>query len=152
MIDVKLDLKGIPVPIRYQPIYKIVMLLAILRYGCQKPHNANLLKLHLFMWGLRDEVNFAVLMDIKTKRRTSVVPWVFEPAMNKVITLGVINSLCEREIKNGFLQVRILPEGLRVLERITELDVFTPEINKIKNIGVLPQSTITEVNKNWELI
>ena len=151
MIDIKLDLKGIPVPIRYQPIYKIVMLLAVLKYGCQKPNNCNLLKLHLYMWALANEENLKILLEIKGKIRTSVVPWVFQPAMSKVITLAVINGLCKRDIKSTDLQVQLMPEGAEVLRKIEALDIFTAEINKIKAVGIIPASTITSVNKNWKL-
>jgi len=103
------------------------------------------------MWALANEENLKILLEIKGKIRTSVVPWVFQPAMSKVITLAVINGLCKRDIKSTDLQVQLMPEGAEVLRKIEALDIFTAEINKIKAVGIIPASTITSVNKNWKL-
>ncbi|QEC76911.1 hypothetical protein [Mucilaginibacter ginsenosidivorax] len=151
MIDVKLDIKAIPVPLRYQPIYKIVMLLAVLRYGCAKPYAATFLKLHLYMWALRSNENQQILTAIKTKTRDSIVPWVFEPALDQVITLAVINDFCSRTIRAADLQIEIKEKGLEFLTKLEALELFAEDIGRVKDIGVVPQSLIAAVNKKWEL-
>ncbi|RZK26832.1 MAG: hypothetical protein EOO43_01600 [Flavobacterium sp.] len=151
MIEVSLNNKPIPVPIKFQPIYKVILLLAILKYGTIKPYNATFLKLHLYMWGLRDDSNLQILLDIKNKRRNSITPWIFELALEKTVTLGIINKLCKREIKSGELQICLEQKGLDLLEKIQELKIFETDINKIKSVGIIPQARILTVNKTWEI-
>ncbi|PWS28701.1 hypothetical protein DHW03_02315 [Pedobacter yonginense] len=151
MIDVKLDIKAIPVPLRYQPIYKIVMLLAVLRFGCSKPYAATFLKLHLFMWALRSIENQKILTDIKNKTRHSIVPWVFEPALDQVITLSVINGFCSRTVRGADLQIEIKEKGQDFLTKLEALGLFADDISRVKEIGIVPQNVIAAVNKKWEL-
>lgn len=151
MIDVKLDIKAIPVPLRYQPIYKIVMLLAVLRFGCSRPYAATFLKLHLYMWALRSTENQKILFAIKTKTRDSIVPWVFEPALDQVITLAVINGFCSRDIRGNELQIELKEKGQEFLTKLESLGLFAEDIARVKDIGIVPQSTIASVNKKWEL-
>lgn len=151
MIEVKLDIKPIPVPLIYQPIYKIIMLLCILRYGTPKPHNSTFLKLHLYMWALRNNENYNLLLAIKKKERDSVVPWIFEPSLDRIVTLAVINGLCKREILSTELQIQITEIGLKLLEKVEKLDLFTDDITKIKTIGNIPQASILRANSKWEI-
>lgn len=151
MIDVKLDIKAIPIPLRYQPIYKIVMLLSVLRFGCSKPYAATFLKLHLFMWSLRSTENQQILAAIKNKDRDSVVPWVFEPALDQAITLAVINGFCNRIIRGADLQIELTEKGQEFLTKLDALGLFSEDIARVKEIGVVPQNVIAAVNKKWEL-
>jgi hypothetical protein len=151
MIEVKLDLKPIPVPLIYQPIYKIIMLLSILRYGTSKPHNSTFLKLHIYMWALRSNENYEMLLSIKTRERKSIVPWIFEPSLDRIVTLAVINSFCQREILSSELQIKITDLGVNLLEKVENLNLFPEDIAKIKAIGNIPQSTIASANSNWEI-
>lgn len=151
MIDVRLDIKPIPIPLRYQPIYKIVMLLTILRFGCARPYSATFLKLHLYMWGLRSTENQVILTAIKKKDRNSIVPWMFEPALDQVITLAVINGFCSRDIRGSHLVIELTEKGQDFLTKLEQLGLFSDDIARVKEIGITPQTIIAEVNKNWEL-
>lgn len=152
MIDVKLDIKAIPVPLTYQPIYKIIMLLAILKFGTARPYNSTFLKLHLYMWALRSDNNYQILLAIKNKKRDSIVPWIFEPSLERIVTLGVMNGLCKREILSGELQIQILDSGISLLNKIEEMEIFTEDILKIKTIGIIPQTAILRANNKWEIL
>ncbi|MBB2144632.1 hypothetical protein GM921_03995 [Pedobacter sp. LMG 31464] len=151
MIEVKLDIKAIPVPLRYQPIYKIIILLAILRYGTSRPYNSTFLKLHLYMWALRSEENYEILLSVKQKKRDTIVPWIFEPSLDKIVTLAVINGLCKREILSNELQIQIVDSGLELLTKIEQMNLFNEDIGKIKQIGIIPQTSISKANSNWEI-
>jgi hypothetical protein len=151
MIEVKLDIKPIPVPIIYQPIYKLIMLLAVLKYGTSKSHNATFLKLHLYLWGLRSEENYNVLKQLQKKERNSILPWSFEPALDKVVTIAIINNYCTKEIKSTELQIKITSEGESLLQKIEGLELFNEDISKIKAIGIIPQSSIKTASSNWKL-
>jgi predicted transcriptional regulator len=151
MIDVKLDIKPIPVPLLYQPVYKLVMLLAILKYGTSKPHNATFLKLHLYFWSLRSEENYSVLLQLKKKQRNSILPWSFEPALDKVVTIAIVNNYCTNEIKSTELQVKITSRGESFLQKIEDLELFCEDILRIKTIGNIPQTSIKSASSNWKL-
>lgn len=151
MIEVTLDIKPIPVPLLYQPVYKLIMLLAVLKYGTSKPHNATFLKLHLYLWGLRSEENYTVLKQLQKKERNTVLPWSFEPALDKVVTIAIINKYCTKEIKSTELQIQITPEGTTLLQKIEELELFSEDILKIKGIGIIPQTSIKAASSNWKI-
>lgn len=151
MIEVKLDIKPIPVPILYQPVYKMIMLLAVLKYGAGKSQNSTFLKLHLYLWGLRSEVNYNVLKQLQKKERNTILPWSFEPALDKVVTIAIINNFCTKEIKSKELQIKLTAEGHSLLQRIEDLELFTEDISRIKAIGVISQSTIKTASNNWKL-
>jgi hypothetical protein len=151
MIEVELNIKPIPVPIIYQPIYKLIMLLAVLKYGARKPHNATFLKLHLYLWGLRSEENYNVLKQLQKEERNSILPWSFEPALDKVVTIAIINNYCTKEVKSAELQIKITTEGESLLQKIEDLDLFNEDISKLKAIGIISQSSIKMANNNWKL-
>ena len=151
MIQVKLDIKPIPVPVLYQPIYKLIMLLAVLKYGTRKPYNATFLKLHLYLWALRSEENYNTLVQLQKKERNSILPWSFEPALDKVVTIAIINNYCTKEIKSTELQIKITTEGESLLQKIEDLELFNEDLSKIKAIGIIPLSSIKMANSNWKL-
>ncbi len=143
--------KPIPVPLIYQPIYKLVVLLAILRYGTSKPYKAPLLSLHVFMWGLRSEENYKVVSSIANKSRDTLAPWTFEPGLDKTIILGVVNNYCTREIVSKNLEIKLTRAGEDFLRQVEEIGVFEDDINKLKSLGIIPKSIITKASTNWAL-
>lgn len=152
MIEVKLQGKPIPVPLIYQPVYKLVILLAVLRYCTSKPYKAPLLSLHIFMWGVRSEENYKVVNSIAKKSRDTIAPWTFEPGLDKTIILGVVNKYCTREIVSNNLEIQLTKEGEEFLRQVEEIGVFEDDINKLKSIGIIPKSIIAKASTNWSLI
>ncbi|MGE6354868.1 hypothetical protein ACQKCJ_13465 [Flavobacterium sp. NPDC079362] len=150
-INTELDTKPIPVPIIYQPIYKLILLLAILKYGTAKPYNSIFLKIHLYMWGLRSVENLEVLKDLKKGIRNSISPWTFEPGLEKTITLAIINDLCTREVKSNELKIQLTPLGESFILKIEKSKHFIEDFQKIKSIGIIPQNVIQSANHNWKI-
>lgn len=151
IINVELDIKAIPVPIMYQPVYKLILLLAILRYGTSKPYNAVFLKLHLYMWAMRSQENLEVLLDLKKGLRNNISPWTFEPGLEKTITLAIINDFCTREIKSKELKIQLTSQGITFITKIEKSKHFLEDFQKIKSIGIIPQNTIQTANNNWKI-
>ncbi|MDO6388687.1 hypothetical protein Q4E40_01025 [Pontibacter sp. BT731] len=147
MIEIKLDTKPIPVPL----IYKLVLLLAVLRYGTRKPFKAPLLSLHVFLWGIRSEENFDVLRSIARAGRDTIVPWSFEPSLDKTIILALVNEYCVREIVSNSLEIKLTGKGNQFLSKIEKLKVFEDDITKIKQIGIIPKVIIEKASKAWVL-
>jgi predicted transcriptional regulator len=103
------------------------------------------------MWGLRSTENQEILTAIKKKDRNSIVPWMFEPALDQVITLAVINGFCTRDIRGSNLVIEITEKGHGFLTKLEELGLFSDDIERVKEISIIPQTIIAEVNKKWEL-
>jgi hypothetical protein len=151
MIKMTLKETGIPVPLIYQPIYKIVILLAILKYGTRRPYTAPLVTLHVYMWALRTDQNYKVLHDLANGTRNSIVPWSFEPGLEQIINIAVVNGFCLREPKQYALEIKLSSSGEKILQEIEALEVFTSDFKKIKALGIIPKSKIANANKNWSL-
>jgi hypothetical protein len=151
MIEVSLEIKPIPVPMIYQPIYKLIMLLAVLKYGSSKPHKSTFLRLHLYLWALRSDENYNVILQLKRKERETILPWSFEPGLESVVTLSIVNKYCVKEILNKELNIKLTPLGDDLLKRIESFDFVKDDLQKIKNIGIIPQNKIESANKKWKL-
>jgi hypothetical protein len=151
MIEVKLEAKPIPVPLTYQPIYKIVLLLAVLQYACSKPYRATFLKLHLYMWGMRSNKNAYILRSIAKKRRSTIAPWNYEPGLERVITLSIVSGYCNRCIASQELQIELTDAGKDLLKKIEEAGYFSEDISRIKSIGKIPQGKLVAANENWTI-
>lgn len=151
MIEAKLDIKPIPVPSIYQPIYKLIMLLAILKYGSRRPYNCTYLKLHMYLWGLRSVDNYYSLLKLKKPEIKSILPWSYESGLSRLVTLALINNYCVRAVKSNELQIQLTEAGIDLISRIEELGLFKEDIMKIKKIGIISQTKIKEASTNWSL-
>lgn len=151
MIKVELELKPIPIPLIYQPIHKLVMLLAILKYGGMRGQQFHVLALHVYMWALRSKKNQTVLKDLQTDKRRSLVPWSFEPGLDVVISLAIINNYCIKELVSNEFRVKLTESGNFLLNEVEQKNIFILDINKIKDIGKISKAKLDQANKNWEL-
>lgn len=149
MIEIKLENKPIPVPLAFQPIFKMAILLAILKYCCEKPHKATFLKLHLCMWALRSPKHKRLLREVKFKKRSSLIPWSFEPALEQVVKLCLVNQYCKKVKTSNSLQIQLETKGKMFLSQIEVQKYFKEEIDKLKEIGIVPQSIIDSANSIW---
>lgn len=150
MIEVKFKNKPIPVPLIYQPVYKIVMLLAILKYGTKK-QKVSLLTLNIYFWSIRSEKNHKILLDISKKSRDSIIPWSFEPGLEKTINLAIVGKYCTRFINNGTFEIKLELAGEKLLHEVEKLQIFNGDITKIKSIGAIPASRLQKSATNWNL-
>ena len=153
MIDIKLTSKPISEPITYNAYYKLVLLLALLDNCTYSPKKAPLSLIQLVFWGLRNEINYRIIVDFAKKRRSTLIPWSFESGLDKVLTLSFIKGFCKKIIigKSESLEIQITEEGKRVLKEIKDLKLFEDELIKIESIGKLTKSRINKANSNWKL-
>tara|TARA_R110002051_G_C8744675_1_gene499550 strand:+ start:730 stop:1188 length:459 start_codon:yes stop_codon:yes gene_type:complete len=152
MIDIKLVSKPISVPIKYNPYYKLLILLIIINYCTRSPNKASISLIHLVFWAIRDSVNYKVLFDFSKQIRDSLISWTFEPGMNEILSLSFIEEYCDKVIVSGEMEIKITDKGKKVVKEIEELELFTEQINQIKKLGILPKARINKANNNWKLI
>lgn len=151
MINIKLDQKPISVSIRYNGYYKIVLLLAIIKY-CANAQKASLELIHVVFWSLRNESNYQVLLDLSNQVRKKLVPWTFEHGIDEVLALGFINGYIQRVIVGQNLEIKITDKGNEIINSVNQLELFQEELQKIKDLGKIPKSRLTSANKNWTLL
>ncbi|MEZ4884393.1 MAG: hypothetical protein R3E32_06595 [Chitinophagales bacterium] len=151
MINVELYQKPTSISIRYNGYYKIVLLLAIIRY-CGYGKKANLELIHIVFWSLRNEENYNVLLDFSNQKRNSLIPWTFEYGIDEVLALGFINDYLERIIVSNTLEVKVTKKGVDTIDSINKFNLFQDEIGRIKTLGIIPKSRLIFANKNWSLI
>lgn len=151
MINIELDEKPISVSIKYNGYYKLVLLLAIIKY-CGYSKKATLELIHVVFWSLRNDQNYAVLFDLSKQTRRTLVPWSFEPGIDEVLSLGFINDFLERALVQEGLEIQISFKGEQIMSSINRLQLFQEEIEKIKNLGKIPKNRLTAANKNWTLV
>ncbi|MEZ7499814.1 hypothetical protein QO200_13820 [Flavobacterium sp. Arc3] len=151
MIDIKLDQKPISVSIRYNGYYKVVLLLAIINH-CATAKKASLELIHIVFWSLRNENNYQILLDLSNQVRKDLIPWTFEHGIEEVLALGLINGYIERVIVSQALEIKITNVGIDIINSINKFELFQDELQKIRDIGILPKSRLTAANANWKLL
>lgn len=151
MINIEIDEKPISVSIRYNGYYKMVLLLAIIKY-CAFSNKASLSLIHIVFWSLRNKTNYQVLKDFSDQNRKTLTPWTFEQGIENVLALGLINNFIERNKVQENLNFKITDQGEKVLKSINELNLFKEEIEKIKNLGKISKNRLNRANDNWKII
>lgn len=151
MISIKIDQKPTSVSIRYNGYYKIVLLLAIIKY-CGYGKKASLELIHLVFWSLRSDDNYQILFDVAKQQRNTLVPWTFEHGIDEVLSLGFINAFLDKVIVSQTLEIKITAKGEEIINSINQFELFTDEVDKIKALGVIPKARLNRANKNWTLI
>lgn len=151
MIEIKLDQKPTSISIRYNAYYKIVILLAIIKF-CGTSKKVSVSHIHIIFWSLRNENNYQVLYDLVKKRRSNLTPWTFEHGINEVLAIGYINKYIERKVVSDTLDIGITEIGESIIDTIIEKKLFQYEIDKIKSFGKISKSVLDKGNKNWALI
>ncbi|MDV3662675.1 hypothetical protein CMU51_01205 [Elizabethkingia anophelis] len=151
MISILLDQKPTSVSIRYNGYYKIVLLLAMIKY-CGYGKKANLELIHIVFWGLRNDNNYNVLFDLAGKKRNTLIPWTFEYGIDEVLALGFVNDYIEKTIVGKNLEIKITARGIEIVDAINKFELFQEEIEKIRSLGIIPKSRLDYANKNWKLV
>lgn len=151
MINIKLDEKPISVSIRYNGYYKIVLLLFIIQH-CGYAKKVSLELIHVVFWSLRNENNYQVLLDLSNQVRKNLIPWTFEHGIDEVLALGLINGYIERVMIGEALEIKITEKGNDIINSINQFELFQDELQKIKNLGIIPKSRLAIANKNWNLL
>lgn len=143
--------KPIPIPAEYRPMYKIALIVMILKYCC-RGKTSGLLKLHLFSWSLASEKNMNELRGfVSSNFNTDFSVWGIEPALNRALQLAVAENICE--IING-KNYKLTKRGNQFFEMIKgDSDLFNLEKSFLTFIGKshITDSRITSMTKKWNL-
>lgn len=143
--------KPIPLPAEYRPMYKIALIVMILKYCC-RGETSNLLKLHLFSWALASEKNMKELCDyVKSNFSTDLSVWGIEPALNRALQLSIAENICD--LING-KYYKLTKKGNKFFEMIkADTDLFETEKAFLTFIGkgLITDKRITAMTHNWNL-
>lgn len=131
--------RPIPIPADYRPMYKIALLVLILRLVC-RAETASLLKLHLFSWALTSENNLLKLREYVTSNfQSDFSVWGIEPALNRALQLAIAENICE--VVNG-MSYKLTEKGFKFFEMINaDKELFDKEKAFLNFIG---KSKITD--------
>jgi hypothetical protein len=143
--------RPIPLPAEYRPMYKIALIVIILKYSC-RAEASNLLKLHLLSWALASQKNMIELRDyIESDFKSDFPVWGIEPALNRSLQLAVAENICE--IVHG-KNYHLTEKGNKFFEMIkADEELFDVEKSFLIFIGknTITDSRITSMIKKWNL-
>lgn len=143
--------RPIPLPAEYRPMYKIAILVMILKYCC-RGESANLLKLHLLSWSLASEKNMQELKDYITSNfKSDFSVWGIEPALNRALQLAVAENICD--IING-KNYKLTEKGNKFFDMIkADKELFELEKKFLSFIGKnhITDNRINSMTKKWNL-
>lgn len=142
--------RPMPVPLFYQPIFKEIMILAILKFGTNRNNKATINKIHLYSWALRDDRHYKVLNDIKNKKRTTLVPWAYEPAIEKILILAIVDKYCKKDTAGDKTYFVLTEEGDIFLAYVLRNNMFGSYIQRIKSLGNISEAALIKANNNWK--
>ena len=141
--------RPIPIPADYRPMYKIALLVLILRLCCRS-ETSNLLKLHLFSWALTSDKNLIKLREYVTSNfQSDFSVWGIEPALNRALQLAIAENICE--VING-KNYKLTEKGFKFYEMInSDKELFNNEKTFLNFIGKtkITDSRIDVMSKQW---
>lgn len=143
--------RPIPLPAEYRPMYKIAVIVMILKYNCRNSMSS-LLKLHLFSWALGSKENREGLQSyISNNFVTEFSVWGIEPALNRALQIAVAENICEFIKGKNY---KLTEKGNKFFELIVaDIELFDVEKYFLSSIG---QTSITEkrillMTQKWKL-
>jgi len=143
--------RPIPIPADYRPMYKIALLVLILRLCC-RAEISTLLKLHLFSWALTSDKNSVKVRDYVTSNfKSDFSVWGIEPALNRALQLAIAENICE--VVNG-KNYKLTEKGFRFYEMINaDKELFDKEKTFLGFIGknTITDSRINAMSKQWTI-
>ena len=143
--------KPIPIPADYRPMYKIGLIVLIMRLCC-RGDKSTLLKLHLLSWALKSKANTYKLKNyITSNYKTELSVWGIEPALNRALQFAIADNICEIiEGKN----YRLTKKGIKFFKMIeTENELYDSEKSFLNFIGKnnLTEKRINSISNQWTL-
>jgi|ERR1700741_3635499 len=143
--------RPIPLPAEYRPMYKIALIVMILKYSC-RAETSNLLKLHLLSWALASQKNMTELRDYITSNfKSDFSVWGIEPALNRALQLSVAENICD--VING-KNYKLTEKGNKFFEMIkADKELFEVEKSFLTLIGknTITDSRISSMTQKWSL-
>lgn len=141
--------RPIPIPADYRPMYKIALIVLILKI-CSRSEKASLLKLHLLSWSLKSEANMNKTREyIASNYKRDFSVWGIEPALNRALQLAVGENLCK--IVDG-KSYKLTTRGSQFFNMIiSDIELFQKEKAFLEYIGKnkITDRRIAEISKNW---
>ena len=143
--------RPIPIPADYRPMYKIALIVLILRLCC-RAETSTLLKLHLFSWALSSENNLTKLREYITRNfQTDFSVWGIEPALNRALQLAIAENIVE--VVNG-KNYKLTEKGFRFYEMIkADSFLFDREKAFLSFVGKskITDSRINAMSNQWTI-
>ncbi len=143
--------RPIPLPAEYRPMYKIAIIVMILKYAC-RAETSNLLKLHLLSWALASKINMSELHDYVTNNfKSDFSVWGIEPALNRALQLAVAENICDIVYGNKY---KLTEKGNKFFEMIqSDTELFDIEKSFLILIGknTITDSRIISMTQKWNL-
>ncbi|MBE7685491.1 MULTISPECIES: hypothetical protein [Tenacibaculum] len=137
--------KPVYIPLHLQPIYRVSQILLILYINTGSSKSATISLLQTIAWAMRDEQNMKILIDYKNNLRNTLVPWCFEPALDKALIIALVNDYCIKQIGG---KIKLTPKGKKFVELINNNSLFKKQIDLLENIGDV--SKIISEKQNWK--
>jgi len=136
--------KNIPIPSGYRPLYKLSIILLILKFCC-RGKKSSLLRIQLFSWALKSVESKDRFWEIVTEEINGSI-WTLDPTIIRAINFGIGERLLERVSTS----VKLTQKGIKLVKDITDNDMMIKEIDFMKQVGFqVTESKITEMSKNW---
>ena len=143
--------RPIPLPAEYRPMYKIALIVMILKICC-RAESSSLLKLHLFSWALASEKNMKEVHDfVVSNFKTDFSVWGIEPALNRALQLAIAENICD--IAQG-KSYKLTEKGNKFYDMIkADPELFIVEKAFLLYVGKnkITDSRISEMTKKWSL-
>ena len=143
--------RPIPIPADYRPMYKIALIVLILRLCC-RVETSNLLKLHLFSWALTSDKNLSKLREYVTSNFNSDFSvWGIEPALNRALQLAIAENICEVVSGKSY---KLTEKGFKFYEMINaDSELFEKEKTFLNFIGKskITDSRINAMSNPWTI-
>jgi|SRR6185437_5450332 len=143
--------RPIPLPAEYRPMYKIAIIVIILKLCC-RGETSTLLKLHLFSWALASQKHMKELNDfIRSNYTNEFSVWGIEPALNRALQLAVGENICEIVYGKNY---KLTEKGNVFFELINgDKELFEIEKSFLSSIGKnhITDGRITAMTQKWNL-
>ena len=144
--------RPIPIPADYRPMYKIAIIVLILKLCCRSD-KASLLKLHLFSWALASKKHTAMLADHISKNFVGEFSvWGIEPALNRALQLATAEKICD--IIDGKNYQLSTEKGLQFFNMVmSDNELLVDEKAFLRSLGknTITDSRINTMTKQWSL-
>jgi hypothetical protein len=144
--------RPIPIPADYRPMYKIALIVLILRLCCRS-NKSSLLKLHLFSWALTSKKHTSLLSDyINNNFSGDFSVWGIEPALNRALQFACAEKICE--LSDGKQYTLTSDRGVQFFNMLmADKELMEDEKAFLNSIGknTITDTRINAMTKQWSL-
>lgn len=141
--------RPISLPPDYRPMFKVAQIVLILSYCCRS-NRSSLLKLHLFSWALKSDLNGQKVTHwVQNNFQTDFSVWGIEPTLNR----GIQYAIAEKIIRRVSNKYELTDKGVLLLNSIKrDNDLLKTEKDFLNVIGKkITDDRITNLSKKWTL-